>query len=218
MAPSTSPVTPRWGRTNPSRRIAASQCASCGESSGPALQVQETFGDTTVNSGEAALGFVNNTFSYGPSTEGAIFSIDASVDKDGIIEGITATFGNTFRPLIEQDGNYYLASITGASFNAPGTSGFVTISRSGLVAADFVQFDFTTGVFGTATPNFAGDPMLFGLAQITSVGGYPPSPQLAQDYNNLSIDIAPVPEPSSVWLLVGMLPLLGLALRRRRFN
>jgi len=196
--------------------ITAAQCASCGNP-GYGLQFMETFGDTTVNSGEAALGWVNNTFSYDPSTSGAISSIAvASVDKDAVVTGISATFSNTFRPLIEQDGNYYLAAIVGPSFTAPGTSGYDTISGS-LAATDFVQFDFTTGLFGTANPDFAGDPMLFGLAQITSIGGYPAGPTLTQDYDNLSFDIT-TPELSSVWLLVSLLPLVGLALWRRRFT
>jgi hypothetical protein len=198
--------------------ITASQCATCGNP-GFALQVKETFGDTTVNTGEAALGFVNNTFSYDPTTQGAINSIAvATIDKDATVTGLSGTFGNTFRPMIEQDGNYYLAAIVAPNFPAPGTTGFLTISQSGLLATDFVQFDFSTGAFGTAHPDFAGDPMLFGLTQISTVAGFPAGPALEQDYDNLSLTISNTPEPSSIWLLVSLLTFVGLALRRRRFN
>jgi hypothetical protein len=81
-------------------------------------------------------------------------------------------FGNSFRPLIEQDGKFYLATISGPILT-PGSmdTGFNTISRAGLLAADFVQYDFSTNTSLTAHPNFAGDTMLFGLGQISSVGG-----------------------------------------------
>jgi hypothetical protein len=57
-------------------------------------------------------------------------------------------------------------------------------------------------------PNFSGDPMLFGLAQITSsaAGG-----TIEVDLDNLSLNIG-VPEPSSLLLVVGgILSLLGIA-------
>ena len=77
------------------------------------------------------------------------------------------TFGNTFRPTILQDGTYYLAAIPGPSFNsAPNSTGYHLLSHVGLMATDFVSFDFTTGAFGTSNPNFGGDPMLLGLSQI----------------------------------------------------
>jgi hypothetical protein len=197
--------------------ITGSQCTSCGNP-GFALQVVENF---SVTGGSAALGFVNNTFSYNPSTQGAIVSIDvASVSKDATISNAgTGTAGNTFRPLIEQDGNYYLAAIAGANFPYSGTTtttGFVTLSQSGLVAADFLQYNFSTGASGTATPNFAGDAMLFGLAQISS--GFPSGASVEQDYDNLSLSISNTPEPSSVCLLVSLVLLLGLTLRHRQFN
>jgi hypothetical protein len=156
---------------------------------------------------------VNSTFSYDPLTEGAILSIDASVDKDLTS---AATLGNTFRPMIEQDGNYYLAAIAGPGLTGPGSTGFDTISQNGLVATDFLQYDFSTGTFGTANPNFAGDPMLFGLGSIASGSAF----DATVVYDNLSLDLstAPVPEPSSVWLLVTLLAFAGLALRRREFN
>ena len=80
----------------------ASQCASCGNP-GSALQVAVTGnGASTENYSQA---FVNSTFTYNPLTQGAITTINASVDKN-----VTATFAesftNTFRPTIFQDGIY----------------------------------------------------------------------------------------------------------------
>jgi hypothetical protein len=199
--------------------ISAAQCATCGNP-GNGLKINETFGDTTTTTGETALGFVNNTVTYNPSISGPIVSINASVDKDATITGIGGTLGNTFRPLIEQDGNYYLAAIAGASFSpttSPFTTGYISFSELGLVATDFLQFDFTTGLFGTASPNFAGDPMEFGLAQITTLAGVTAGATLEQDYDNLSLTTS-TPEPSSVLLLSTLVLLIGFALRRARFQ
>src|SRR5579871_3002142 len=123
--------------------LASSQCASCGNP-GSALQITATFGDTTVNAGSADVGFVNNTFSYNPSTQGPLASIAASVDKD-LSFNVTSTtaFGNTFRPLIEQDGNFCLAAIAGPGLLG-GSTGFQTLSGT-LVASDFQRYDFSTG-------------------------------------------------------------------------
>jgi hypothetical protein len=58
--------------------------------------------------------------------------------------------------------------ISGLALNCPSgacATGYNTIA-AGLTAADFLSFDAATDTFGAATPNFAGDPMEFGLTQI----------------------------------------------------
>lgn len=81
----------------------------------------------------AAVGFINNTFGYNPLTQGAILSIDASVDKNIITNAPPAPpnnpYSNTFRPLIEQDSMFYLAAIPGPSFTQ-GPTGYNTISKT----------------------------------------------------------------------------------------
>lgn len=196
--------------------IAGSQCSGLCGNPDPALQIDTYFGDTTLSLGSADLGFVNTTFSYDPSTQGAILSITASVDKNLTVDvtptTASGTLGDTFRPLIYQDLTFYLAAIPylpGVSIvGGTGSTGFQTLSQSGLVAADFLQYDFSTGTFYAGTPNFAGDPMLFGLGQISSLQGYS-SGHFAAVYDNLQLDLATVPEPSSI-LLMGTL-LLGVA-------
>jgi hypothetical protein len=200
--------------------IAGSQCAACGDPA-KALQIAIMYGDTSSTEGMADLGFVNNTFSYDPLTQGAISSISASVDKDIDINlgpGPSFTFGNTFRPMIEQDGNFYLAAIPGPTFDG-GDTGFLSLSSSGLVASDFLEFNFSTDSFSSGTPNFAGDPMLLGIGQIASLGvSGVSSSQETITYDNLSFDLQTVPEPSSWGLLTGLLVAFGLALRRRQLS
>lgn len=152
----------------------------------------------------AAVGFINNTFGYNPLTQGTILSIDASVDKNIITNAPPAPpnnpYSNTFRPLIEQDSMFYLAAIPGPSFTQ-GPTGYNTISKNGFIATDLTLFDFTTGTFGVAHPDFAGDPMLFGLAQYTQFG--PAHIRFVANYDNLEFSInRRIPESGSTLLLL----------------
>jgi hypothetical protein len=192
-------------------KVAWSQCPNCGDP-GQALHIQMRLPE---GSSFADVGFFNKTFSYNPQTQGAIFNIDASVDKN-IITNAPPTppnqsYTNTFRPLIEQDGMFYLAAISGPSFTHGGPTGFDTISQTGLVATDFTLFDFTAGTFGSAHPNFAGDTMLFGLGQLTSFG--PAHIFFRANYDNLEFVVnTRVPETGrTAWLLLGSVAtMLGL--------
>ena len=189
--------------------ITPSQCSSCGNP-GQALQIIAWL----PNAGDkVAEGFVNNTFTYDPSTQGAITSIDASVDKDlSADQNFNST--NTFRPLIEQNGIFYMAAISGPPQSGL-TTGFNTISQTGLTTSDFLQFDFAAGTFGTGTPNFDGGPMLLGLGQISDLNsGSNIQSTIVYDDLSLTVDTA-APEPPSVLLLgSGMLGLLGVLARR----
>jgi hypothetical protein len=199
--------------------LTSGQCASCGNP-GLGLQLVGSVNGSSPNingTGASDILLVNDTFSYNPATQGAITSISASVDKDltaSYSGSISNPIGNTFRPLIEQDGIYYLAAIPGPGVTGT-TSGYNTISQSGLVAANFVEFDPATDTFLTGNPNFDGDSMFFGLGQVFGVPENPGVPaSLTADYDNLSLTVS-APEPSSLLLMA--LGLVGLfAISRKR--
>jgi hypothetical protein len=187
--------------TTPSATITGSQCPTCGNP-GSALQI---LGEIQGN-GLVAVGFVNNNFQYDPLAQGSLISVDASVDKNltnNVPFDPNTIIPNTFRPLIEQDGLFYLAAIPGPPSHG-GTTGYNTISAAGLMANDFTLYDFSTGTFGTAHPNFAGDPLLFGLAQLgqqleameTDINRF------ETDHDNLRFSIQSVPDSGGTMLLL----------------
>lgn len=202
--------------TSGSATVTSSNCNTCGDP-GKALQVKVNF----FSAAATDVGFVNNSFNYNPTTQGHITSISASVDKN-LTSNATNGSGSTFHPLIEQDGNFYIASIVGPGLMGAGTTGYNLLSQTGLLATSFVQYNFATGVTGAANPNFNGDAMSFGLAQITSnVTG---TASITLSFDNLAFDIASVPptqtpEPSSLGLLaLGLAGVLGISSYKLALN
>jgi hypothetical protein len=201
--------------SDPSNTFSVSQCASCGDP-GQALELSIGFptGGGVVNTNNF-FGVINSTFVYDPATQGAISTIDASVDKDFTLNA-PLLYGNSFRPLIEQDGIFYAAVISGPALQGPGSTGFNTLSAAGLTAASFLQFDPTTGTFGAAHPNFAGDTMVFGLQQLLGASAVPGT-TADLVYDNLSLTLnAAVPEPATWTMMLIGFGGLGAVMRGRR--
>ena len=136
---------------------AISQCSACGD---PGQALSAVFTLTTSGSASSNLdvGFLNTGFIYTPSSEGAIRSVGASVsDSTSAIPGVSSY--DVFTPLIEQDGNFFEASILGG----PGGTAFVNLSAT-LAAQNFDQINTTTGATIAAShPDFTGDAMQFGI-------------------------------------------------------
>lgn len=173
---------------SPGVSLSVGQCAGCGNP-GQGLQIIATWpAAQTTNS--AVVGLPNTTFSYDPATQGAITSINASVDKNFTdnFPGPGTGF-NTFHPLIEQGGNFFLASIPGPTVSTPGSTGYNTISQTGLLASNFEEYDFSTASFIAGSPDFAGGPMLLGLAQLFNTGTTTVGYTSEADYDNLQLTL-----------------------------
>ncbi len=176
-------------------------CATCGQGGVPGLQITLTSSGSESDPGVGAIAFINTTFSYNPAAAGQVLSISASVDKILTDSILNPGAGNTFRPTIEQGGNYYLASISGPPIPPDSnTTGWNTIAASGLQWDNFEEYDFATGSFVAAFPNFSDGPMLFGLTQIfVNPGQF----NATATYDPLQITLNTVPEPST-WAMLAI--------------
>jgi hypothetical protein len=192
------------------------------------------FARTGTSTWTGAVGFLNESFVYNPSTQGQLLSIDASVDKLLAVvvrdlNGYTGMLSNSFRPLIEQGGQYFmlqpgiagtpLPGDPGGDFYADSVSG--TIAASGLLASNFLSYDFGLGAFGSLNPNFSGGLMRFGLGQISTTGSLSITDSfIGGRYDNLRLDLrtVDVPEPGSLSLLGGALLAGAWVSRRKRRN
>jgi hypothetical protein len=198
-------------RSDPAISISSSQCATCGTSASKALHILTTYpAETNLLLME---GFINTTFTYNPSLQGVISSISSSVDKYYIFRSGGTFTSNFFRPMILQDGNYYMAAIPVSV--TPGV--YNNGSASGLLATDFQLFDFLTGAFNSSShPNFSGDTMEFGLAnRITNT--FTTADGNITNYDNYSLTVASVPEPSALLLMAfGLVALICVSGSLRR--
>jgi hypothetical protein len=197
-----------------------SQCASCGNPGSGLQSVFTTSPDGgTFNTPADFIGIMNTTFLYNPGS-GPVSSIDVSIDKD-LSANLANTYGNTFRFLIEQDGNFYQDGISGPALAGSGSTGFNTISGTDLVAADFTLIDTATATLvAGSNPNFDGDPITFGIGQyLSSTGLLNDNPTVTYDYDNFDVTVhtavTAVPEPITLSLFGAGLA-GAIAMRRRR--
>jgi hypothetical protein len=195
---------------DPLGTAAGSVCASCGNP-GAAL-----FATVTSSAGGASsissVGFVDFALSYDPGTQGAIGSINASYDRL-----LRATFpfslAFNFRLVIEQGGVDYVTAI---NLGGPDTGGvFHTLSTSNLVASSFSSFNFTTGIAGSAHPDFTTGAMLFGVMALTQTQD---GQTFDAIFDNITVTVNQSPLPAALPLFAGGLGVIGLLARRKKRN
>ena len=165
-------------------------------------------------------GLINSSFTYDPSTAGAIASVDFSLDRYTTFTAGTVVLSNaTAGVLLEQGGNFYLDSLVGPAFSA---ATWQTVATTGLTASSFCLYSFTTN----AAPDCSQNPDFSASGGVIDFGfraGLGHSNALGtgtfdSNYDNLSITINTVPEPSSGWMLITSVTALVIRTRvaRRR--
>lgn len=181
---------------------------------GTAMEVLNTWSTPNILF-TTAVGLLNTSFTYNPSTQGAIQSVGLSLDRYVTLVGGTLGGTNNGTVLLSQGGSDYFAVVTGPSLVA-GT--FQTITGT-LTQNDFQLFDFATGTTNAALhPDFssAGGIIDFGLrtrfdhTNMVNSGG-----TLDIRLDNLSLTLTPTPEPGACGLVGAGLAGLWF-LRRRR--
>ena len=201
---------------DPTVNIAVSATAS--GNLGAALQVRFTNSGGPVNL-VSLEGFLNPAFAYDPALQGAIqsvgFSNDRYVDFGATLNPFLTVFS---RVLLLQGGKYYFAA-----FLDPQVRGafYTSAAPSPFSAADFSLFDFNTGVADPLQhPDFssAGSLIDFGFASRFNLGtaGVPFALDGVFRFDNISIAVNAVPEPSTLALVCLGLAVAGVCARRRK--
>jgi len=155
----------------------------------------------SLNEGRIGVSHLCSMFTYDPSTQGAITSIDVSYDliEFAPLHGYEVVYGI----LLFQDKTYYVGPTE--NLNQPSWTSF---SHDGLTAADF----YNDWGGGPAHPDISatGGVIKFGFfSGNTPVGG---PFNTSSGIDNLSITINSVPEPATLSLLA----FGGLAMLRKR--
>lgn len=189
-------------KSDPSIMISVGQTQT-GGNPGQALQILYSL---PAGSGNSMLGLPRPSFTYNPATQGAVQSVDFSIEKYVTYTGCSSCqfdSTNTARLLILQSGTYYMAVVP-----LPGSAGtYLKATATGLRASDFGLFDFKTGTLNTAVnPNFNNGVMQFGVA-IRYLFQFDTFAQAETRLDNLTINVQSVAPPSGPTITFINLPI-----------
>ncbi|MFP4052423.1 MAG: PEP-CTERM sorting domain-containing protein [Phycisphaerae bacterium] len=162
-------------------------------------------------------------FTHDPTSEGAVLSLSASVKTLPVATDASDGSGE-IRLWLRQGGRRYAlnTSSPNAGANFPDFFGFSmtdpeqTRTAVSLVPEDFMEFVAGVGFDSTSHPNFAGEPIDFGVGYSITTTGKAGAGQttVVGAFDDVSFRLTAVPEPATL----GMLSAAGVAglLRRRR--
>jgi hypothetical protein len=202
------PLIGSWTSDTPEEAVAAALSKRTREEG----YYQVTISTTAGPSGITAF-LYNSNFTYSPSSQGPISSVDFSLSLQSQA-GIGKAFANL---ALEQDNQIYV----GPEYDTS-SSNWVSFSES-LGASSFGRLSSANGEFfvdSTWHPDFSatGASPLWGFTTVFNADSGSPggSETMGVDNYNLVLHSAPVPEPTSMLLfLVGSLTLVTARLRRK---
>ena len=189
------------------------QQIATGGNPGPALQTLYTFPELSAPL-VTFIGLIRPSFFYDPAISGPIERIAVAAEKFTTVN--TATTSTTsIRPMILQNGQYFMSIITVSTID----NTYLPLSNPNLGRTDFTLFDFTTGTFdATQHPDFTSGSMQFGFtSRLAIIGTGTNGFTIYADirFDNLLIEVVPVPEPATI-SLVAISGCGWICLRRRR--
>ena len=172
----------------------SSATASVAETSGnplPSITV-------TTRTGSIAWGWaINEAAVWNPSIHGPISTISLDID----VKSITGWGqGQALRLVVEQEGRLYFGPDPGVSHNTGSSSTWHTVSGGPLLAEDFVHMTGPWSWDPGENPDFSsgGAPLQFGFA-----AGNANSGTYTQLYDNWSMSLDVIPEPSTTMMMLG---------------
>ena len=194
----------------------------------PGAALQGTVSSTGVNLTGVLFTALNTGFVYDPAANGAVTSLDVSLDRfANPTNGGTGSLVGSYslRLLAEQDGQLYQATFVFGPFGQPGGT-WHGLAQTGVAASDFFTLDASNFATGSATGglNFGGDAITFGFAMrgsgaVDSAGApstFDQTNDLRADNFSLTLHSASVPEPANWALMIMGLGAVGGAMRLRR--
>jgi hypothetical protein len=193
---------------------------------GPALQIQVHIPRTFESTFHASQAIINTTFRYDPSIQGAIDSLEQSLDWRGVVvqNGVSVPYSPVGTQiggllLIRQDGHSYVPLSRDTGSSIVGGETFSHAHFFDLKASDFglVTDPLSRSIDSTQHPSFTSGVLEFGLPlgfSGTNLFGFPETNATAT-IDNLSITVSSVPEPETYAMLLAGLGVVSFLGRRK---
>ncbi len=173
------------------------------------VRLTDSFGTTGLTQVQVALVQLNSAWVYDPSVTGAVSSIDIGGDirNDSILQ-------SNLQVYLQQGSKLYFGFTDFVNLTVGGP--WTPVAKSGLIDISFFEMNSDGSFNFLSNPDFSssGSSMEFGFGYATNTLGPITTPiETSQEFDNVSITVNPVPEPSTMFLAaVG----IGAWIKRRR--